>query len=112
MCAAIPCRAPGWVHGDTPEQQQQQPPLLPDQLGQQQPSEQQQPYPQQQQQQQGQTEQQQLGQQATAAALAPGGDRDRVYRLASIGQDCQLALWDIVVTEESVAAAQQASSVK
>lgn len=46
---------------------------------------------------------------AAAAALAPGGE-ERVYRLASVGQDCQLALWDVVVTEEQVAAAQQASS--
>ncbi|KAL4449437.1 hypothetical protein ABPG77_007081 [Micractinium sp. CCAP 211/92] len=41
--------------------------------------------------------------------LGPGGG-ERVYRLASVGQDCQLALWDVVVSEEAVAAAQQASS--
>lgn len=43
--------------------------------------------------------------------LGPGGG-ERVYRLASVGQDCQLALWDVVVSEEAVAAAQQASSAK
>ncbi|KAI7838380.1 hypothetical protein COHA_007837 [Chlorella ohadii] len=102
--------APGWVHGDTPEQQQQpQPPEQPvqQQSEQQQQEQQEQPEPQQAEQAQQQGQQ---GQQA-AGALAPGGERDRVYRLASMGQDCQLALWDIVVTEESVAAAQQASSV-
>lgn len=46
-----------------------------------------------------------------APALVSGGE-ERVYRLASVGQDCQLALWDVVVSEEAVAAAQQASSAK
>lgn len=46
-----------------------------------------------------------------APVLGPGGE-ERVYRLASVGQDCQLALWDVVVSEEAVAAAQQASSAK
>ena len=108
---AISCRAPGWVHGDTPEQQQQpQPPEQPGQQQSEQQQQEQQEQPEPQQAEQGQQQGQQ-GQQA-AGALAPGGERDRVYRLASMGQDCQLALWDIVVTEESVAAAQQASSVK
>lgn len=52
--------------------------------------------------------------QAAAAAAGAGplgaGEADRVYRLASVGQDCQLALWDVVVSEETVAAAQQASA--
>lgn len=47
-------------------------------------------------------------QQGGGAAL--GGEGDRVYRLASVGQDCQLALWDIVVSDEAVAAAQLASA--
>ena len=45
-----------------------------------------------------------------AAQLAAAGEADRVYRLASVGQDCQLALWDVVVSEEALAAAQQASA--
>ncbi|PSC74864.1 WD repeat-containing 20-like [Micractinium conductrix] len=45
-----------------------------------------------------------------SAFSCSSGSEDRVYRLASVGQDCQLALWDVVVTEEAVAAAQQASS--
>ena len=89
------------MHGDTPEEQQQRAPLSPERLGLQQQDVQQH----EQQQQIGQPQ----GQQPAAAALAPGGSMDRVYRLASVGQDCLLALWDIVVTEESVAAAQQAS---
>ena len=47
-----------------------------------------------------------------SAFSCSSGSEDRVYRLASVGQDCQLALWDVVVTEEAVAAAQQASSAK
>jgi hypothetical protein len=65
----------------------------------------------QQRQQAGEQQQQQQQQQQPALGLGPSGG-GRVYRLASVGQDCQLALWDIVVTEEAVAAAQQASSAK
>lgn len=83
------------MHGDAPEQQPQaQPgeqPQAQQQMTQQQPQHQHQQQP---------------------AALAPGGGSDRVYRLASVGQDCQLALWDVVVSEEAVAAAQLASSAK
>ena len=49
---------------------------------------------------------------AAPAARSPAGGADRVYRLASVGQDCQAALWDVVVSEETVAAAQQASSAQ
>jgi hypothetical protein len=59
--------------------------------------------------------QQQAAADAAAGAApspSPAGGADRVYRLASVGQDCQLALWDVVVSEESVAAAQQASSAQ
>jgi hypothetical protein len=60
-----------------------------------------------------QQQQQQRQQAAAADSGASGalqGTADRVYRLASVGQDCQLALWDIVVSEDLVAAAQQASA--
>ena len=57
-------------------------------------------------------QQQQAADAAAGAAPAPAGGADRVYRLASVGQDCQLALWDVVVSEESVAAAQLASSAQ
>ena len=30
--------------------------------------------------------------------------RELVYRLGSVGQDCQLLLWDMAITEEAVAA--------
>ena len=55
-------------------------------------------------------QQQQPGQ----ALPAPAGDLggDRLYRLASLGQDCQLCVWDVVVSEEAVAAAQLASSLR
>lgn len=30
--------------------------------------------------------------------------RELVYRLGSVGQDCQMLLWDMAITEEAVAA--------
>ena len=30
--------------------------------------------------------------------------REQVYRLGSVGQDCQILLWDMAITEEAVAA--------
>ena len=66
-----------------------------------------------QQQQQQQQQEQQQQEAGASLALGPGaGGGDRVYRLASAGHDCQLALWDVVVSEEAVAAAQQANSAK
>ncbi len=45
------------------------------------------------------------------AAQPPGGEStdadvggDTIYRLASVGQDCQLLLWDVVVSEDVLAA--------
>ena len=60
---------------------------------------------------------------AAAAAAAPGtpsqggeaspiprdtsssAGGEAIYRLASVGQDCQLLLWDVVVCEDTLAAA-------
>ena len=33
-----------------------------------------------------------------------GSQREVVYRLGSVGQDCQLLLWDMAITDEAVAA--------